>query len=260
MMPPDDLKACCAQAYEHDIVRHLLGESHHPGGSTLTRCLAEALSLRPGQRVLDVASGSGTTAFLLATEFGVEVDGVDLGEKTVVGAVATAIERGLTNRVRFHHGDAECLPVPDESFDAVVSECAFCLFPDKRTVASEIARVLRPDGSVGISDVVLDARRLEPELQTLAGWVACFADARPVDDYVALLADAGLEVATRESHDGALLEMIDQIDARLTLLRMLNLPALEAIDVDVAKKWAALARRAVEDGVAGYTLLVANKA
>jgi len=73
---PETLKACCVAAYEQDLVALLLGESYHPGGLDLTRHLARALDLRPGQRVLDVAAGAGTTACLLAAEFGVDVDGI----------------------------------------------------------------------------------------------------------------------------------------------------------------------------------------
>jgi arsenite methyltransferase len=237
----------------------ILGESYHPGGLDLTRRLAGAIELRSGDRVLDVASGPGATAFLLASEFGVQVDGVDLGDLTVAKANATAASEGLGDQVRFHLGDAERIPLPDGSVDAVVCECAFCTFPDKKTAAAEMARVLKPGGRVGITDVALDPARLDAELQTLAGWVACIADARPVAEYVDLLAGAGLRVTHTEPHDDALARMIEQIDARLVAFRMAKLSALESIDFDVARERTALAAQAVRDGIAGYSLLVAEK-
>jgi arsenite methyltransferase len=255
----DDIKLCCATAYQHDAVALILGESYHPGGLALTRRLARAIELRPGDRVLDLASGPGTTAFLLASEFGVDVDGVDLGDLTVAKANATAASEGLGDRVRFHLGDAERIPLPDASVDAVVCECAFCTFPDKKTAAAEMARVLKPGGRVGITDVALDLARLDAELKTLAGWVACLADARPVAEYVELLAGAGLTVTHTEAHDDALARMIEQIDARLVAFRMAKVPALESIDFDTARERAALAARAVRDGIAGYSLLAAEK-
>jgi hypothetical protein len=258
-MDAEELKLCCATAYQHDAVALILGESYHPGGLGLTRRLAGAIGLRPGEQVLDLASGPGATAFLLASEFDVDVDGVDLGEVTVAKANATAASEGLAERVRFHLGDAERLPVPDESVEAVVCECAFCTFPDKPTAAAEMARVLKPGGRVGITDVALDPNRLHEELKTLAGWVACLADARPVDAYVSMLADAGLKVTLTESHDDALARMIEQIDARLVAFRMAKVPALENIDFDVARERTALAAQAVRDGIAGYTLIVAEK-
>jgi ubiquinone/menaquinone biosynthesis C-methylase UbiE len=255
----EDVKLCCATAYQHDAVALILGESYHPGGLDLTRRVARTIELRPGDRVLDLASGPGTTAFLLASEFGVEVDGVDLGDLTVAKANATAASEGLGEQVRFHLGDAERIPLPDASVDAVVCECAFCTFPDKKTAAAEMARVLKPGGRVGITDVALDPARLDAELKTLAGWVACLADARPVAEYVELLAGAGLTVTHTEAHDDALARMIDQIDARLVAFRMAKVAALESIDFDTARERAALAARAVADGTAGYSLLVAHK-
>src|SRR5215510_1204202 len=69
------VKACCAAAYSRDAVALVLGESYHPGGPAVTRRLATALGLRPGWRVVDVASGPGATARLLAAEYAVTVDG-----------------------------------------------------------------------------------------------------------------------------------------------------------------------------------------
>ena len=254
-----DVKACCARSYQSDVVALILGESYHPGGLELTRRLAGSLGLRTGERVLDVASGPGATAFLLAAEFGVEVEGVDLGEQSVAKANAKAAERGLEDRVRFTVGDAEKLPLADASVDAVVCECAFCTFPDKPTAARELARVLRPGGRLGITDVALDPTRLDAELRSMAGWVACLADARPLEEYVALLEAEGLRVTLTEDHDDALAAMIDQIDARLVAFRMAKVAALETIDFDLARRRVASAARAVEEGIAGYKLLVAEK-
>jgi arsenite methyltransferase len=254
-----ELKLCCASAYQRDAVALILGDSYHPGGLDLTRRVARTLQLRPGDRVLDVASGPGTTAFLLASEFGSEVDGVDLGDLTVAKANATAAAEGLGDRVRFHLGDAERIPLPDASVSAVVCECAFCTFPDKKTAAAEMARVLEPGGRVGITDVALDPARLDAELQSLAGWVSCLADARPVEQYIDMLAGAGLQVTHTESHDGALARMVEQIEARLIAFRMAKVPALAEVDFDLALTRTAQAAKAVRDGIAGYTLIIAEK-
>lgn len=255
----DTVKGCCARSYQSDVVALILGESYHPGGLELTRRLARALDLRTNERVLDVASGPGATAFLLAAEFGVEVEGVDLGEQSVAKANARAAEQGVDHRVRFTVGDAEELPLADASVDAVVCECAFCTFPDKPTAAAELARVLRPGGRLGITDVALDPARLDDELRSMAGWVACLADARPLEEYVALLEAEGLRVTLTEHHDEALARMIDQIDARLVAFRMAKVAALESIDFEQARSRVASAARAVQAGIAGYKLLVAEK-
>lgn len=255
----EEVKLCCARSYQQDAVALILGDSYHPGGLDLTRRLGRSLNLRRGERVLDVASGPGTTAFLLAADFGVNVEGVDLGDQAVAKANARSAAEGMAEQVHFSVGDAERLPLEDASVDAIVCECAFCTFPDKPTAAAEMARVLRPGGRLGITDVVLDPSRLHDELKTLAGWVACLADARPLDEYAELLAAAGLRVTLTESHDAALAKMIDQIDARLMAFRMTNAPALAGVDFDVARQRTALAAEAVRDGIAGYALLVAEK-
>lgn len=255
---PEALKACCAAAYQHDVVALVLGDSYHPGGLALTRRLARALELRPGQRVLDVASGAGTTAMMLAEEFGVEVDGVDLGALSTERATAAAASRNLDHQVRFHTGDAERLPFDAGTFDAVICECAFCTFPDKRSAAAEFSRVLRPGGRLGLTDVTLERDRLDDELRGLAGWVACLADARPAGEYATILAAAGLDPTLTETHDDALARMVEQIDARLQALGMLKPAALD-IDVDAAAGYVARAAEAVSAGVAGYVLMVADK-
>jgi arsenite methyltransferase len=256
-----DVKVCCAAAYDNDAVALILGQSYHPGGLALTRRLATALGLRAGQRVLDVASGPGTTAVLLADEFDVAVDGVDLGEASLRTAAAAAQAAGLTGRVTFVRGDAERLPFSDASFDAVVCECAFCTFPNKPTAAREFARVLRPGGRVGITDVTVAAGGLSDELAGLTGWIACLADARPAADYASLLTGTGLTVTVVEAHDGALARMVEQIDARLRLIRLSagNIPALAGVDVGRVLDLTGQAARAVASGVAGYALLVAEK-
>ena len=255
-----EVKACCAAAYSRDAVALLLGESYHPGGLALTRRLASALGLRPGWRVVDVASGPGTTARLLAAEYAVTVDGVELGESAVERARSAADEAGLSGRVRFHLGDAERLPLPDAIADVVVCECAFCTFPDKAAAAAEFARVLRPGGRLGITDVTVEDG-LPEELRTLAAWVACIADARPVARYVDILTNGGLATVSIEKHDGAIAQMVEQIEARLTVLRMSAADQLAAagVDVDAVMRYTALAQQALAEGLIGYCMLVAQK-
>ena len=138
------IKQCCARLYESDLAQMLLGESFHPGGLQLTERLGILLGLDAGSRLLDVASGKGTSAIFLAERFGCRVDGIDYSAQNVEQATAAAAAKGLTSQVRFQQADAERLPADDGGFDAVICECAFCTFPDKRAATREFARVLRP--------------------------------------------------------------------------------------------------------------------
>ena len=94
---PETVKGCSAAVYGLDLVGLFLGESYHPGGPALTRRLADALDLQPGQDILDVASGVGATAFLLARERGVSLTGVDLGTAQVDKAQSTPGGSASTN-------------------------------------------------------------------------------------------------------------------------------------------------------------------
>lgn len=256
-----EIKACCAATYGNDAVALVLGESYHPGGLSLTRRLAERLRLRSGYRVADIATGPGTTARLLAADHDVTVDGVDLGQSTIERARAATADAGLAAKVRFHVGDAERVPLSDNACDAVVCECAFCTFPDKARAAAEFARILRPGGRVGITDVTITEAGLPGELTTLAAWVACIADARPLGEYATILAQAGLRIVHTESHDPAIARMIDEIETRLRLLRMTASARLAdaAVDVDAVLRYTTLAKQAVTDGLIGYALLIAEK-
>ncbi|GAA3788036.1 class I SAM-dependent methyltransferase [Streptomyces chiangmaiensis] len=259
--PGDELKACCAAAYSSDVVALLLGDSYHPGGTTLTRRLADGLDLAEDGHVLDVASGRGTTALLLADAYGARVDGVDYSRANTALAQGAAAAAGFAERVAFATGDAERLPYPDSLFDAVVCECALCTFPDKPRAAAEFARVLVPGGRVGITDVTAVPDRLPPELTTLAARIACVADARPLAEYTEILAAAGLRTVRTERHDHAMTRMIDQIEARLNLLRMTAAARFTeaGIDLDTAPAVLAATRTAVADGALGYALLIAEK-
>ncbi|MGR8009171.1 hypothetical protein [Streptomyces hypolithicus] len=136
----------------------------------------------------------------------------------------------------------------------MVCECALCTFPDKTKAAADFARVLRPGGRLGLTDVTTQPDRLPPELTSLGARIACIANARPLAEYAQILAVAGLRTVHTESHDHTLVCMIDQIEARLNLLRMTSLDRLSAVglDLDAAPAVLDAARMAIADGALGY--------
>jgi arsenite methyltransferase len=255
------LKQCCAKLYESDLAKILLGDSFHPGGLRLTERLGQLLRLTPESRVLDVASGEGASAFFLAERFRSHVVGVDYGGQNVANANELAVTKGLTDRVHFECGDAEQLSFPDASFDAVLCECAFCTFPNKIGAAREFARLLRPGGRVGLSDLT-GGPTLPKELDGLLAWIACIADAHPVDGYADYLRSAGFELEKVELHDEALAEMVQQIRMKLLSaevlvgLKKLTLPGVDFIS---AKEMAQNTLTAIYQGQLGYAVLIATK-
>ncbi len=255
-MTPGRLKSCCAAAYETDFARMLLGDSFHPGGLTLTARLGALLETGPGKRVLDVASGRGESALFLARTFGCEVVGVDLSQSNVEHSNA------MTDNplVQFVSGDAEHLDFPDASFDAVICECAFCTFPDKTAAAREFARVLRPGGQVGLSDLTRNGP-LPSELNGLFAWIACIADALPVEEYRMHFERAGLAIGAVERHNQALAEMARDIQGKLMGLELaskLGQLDLPGVDLEDAKRLARAASSAIREGKLGYAIITAR--
>src|ERR1700733_5953290 len=251
------VKRCCAQLYESDLVRFLLGDSFHPGGLNLTKRLGEILQLTPETRVLDVACGKGTSAVFLAEQFGCHVTGIDYTDQNVPKASTLGAAKSIASRVRCERADAERLGFMTGAFDAVICECAFCTFPDKSAGAGEFARVLRPGGRVGLSDITRGPV-LPQELDGLLARIACIADAQSTEGYQAYLRAAGFDADLVERHDEALGEMIRQVRGKLlgaeilTGLEKLDLPG---VDFETAKQVARTAHEAVERGQLGYVLI-----
>jgi arsenite methyltransferase len=249
-----DPKGCCARLYESDAVRWLLDDQLHPGGERLTLRLAELAGVARGSRVLDVACGSGATALLLARELECDVVGVDLGARAIEQATEAA-QPGT----RFMLGDAEALPFPDAEFDVALSECSLCTFPDKPRAIAEMARVLRPGGTIAIADVTAERDDLPAPLRTAAARIACVADARSADDYISLLRKAGCEPLAIEPHDAELRAMADRVEARLRVARMLAPPGELRDRAAEAASLARLAIEAIDRGSLGYALITARR-
>jgi SAM-dependent methyltransferase len=161
----------------------------HPGGLEITRELAERCRIGPGQRVLDVASGSGEAACFLAEKFQCSVVGVDASAIMIDRARSKA--RGRKLDVEFQQGDAHALPFGNDAFDAVVSECTTCVL-DKARAIREMVRVAKPGGHVGIHDLCWrenspdDLKQRLAELEgehpeTLEGWKRLFEESGLVD-------------------------------------------------------------------------------
>ncbi len=151
--------------------------------------------LKPGDVVLDLGSGAGFDCFLAAQKVGSsgKVIGVDMTPEMVEKAQSNARKYGYSN-VEFRHGDIEALPVKDSSVDIIISNCVINLAPDKEKVFREAFRVLRAEGRMYISDMVL-LEDLPEELKNDSSLLAgCIAGAVLKDEYLRLLKKAGFSV------------------------------------------------------------------
>jgi arsenite methyltransferase len=150
--------------------------------------------IKEGETVLDLGCGAGLDSLLAARWVGEKghVIGVDLTEEVIRKARENARLSGYKN-VEFRFGEIERLPIPDNSIDVIMSNCAINLSPDKRRVYAEAFRVLRPGGRLGIFDVVATAP-LPDEIKTdLSAYINCVAGAAPVDELKNIMRATGFE-------------------------------------------------------------------
>jgi len=178
--------------------------------------------LHPCERVLDLGSGGGIDVLLSAKRVGPHgrAFGVDMTDEMLALAQANAAQAGATN-VEFLKGHIEALPLPAESIDVVISNCVVNLAADKPAVFAEIARVLRPGGRIGISDIVAEDT-LSPEERAERGtYAGCIAGALSVSEFRDGLRAVGFEdISITPSHtvtDGmisAIIKATKPTDAR----------------------------------------------
>ncbi len=150
--------------------------------------------LHEGERVLDLGSGGGIDVLLSAKRVGAtgRAFGLDMTDEMLALAQRNAAEAGATN-VEFLKGEIEAIPLPAESIDVVISNCVINLAADKAAVFREIARVLRPGGRLGVSDIVADDAMTAEERLEQGSYVGCIAGALSFGEYEAGLRAAGLE-------------------------------------------------------------------
>jgi arsenite methyltransferase len=150
--------------------------------------------LHEGEVVLDLGSGGGIDVILSAKRVGPSgtAYGLDMTDEMLALARANAAEAGFTN-VHFLKGLIEAIPLPADSVDVVISNCVINLSTDKPAVLTEIARVLKPGGRLGVSDVVAEDRLTEAERAERGSYVGCIGGALSKGEYAAGLEAAGFE-------------------------------------------------------------------
>ena len=158
--------------------------------------------LRAGEIVLDLGSGGGIDVLLSAQRVGPTgfAYGLDMTDEMLALARLNAAEAGATN-VEFLKGRMESVPLADASVDVVISNCVINLSTDKAAVLAEIARVLRPGGRMGVSDVVSDDSLSPTQRAERGDFAGCIAGALSFSEYQAGLAAVGLtDVAVTATH------------------------------------------------------------
>jgi arsenite methyltransferase len=161
--------------------------------------------LKEGETVLDLGSGGGIDVLLSAKRVGPSglAYGLDMTDEMLALARKNAGDAGITNAI-FLKGFIEQVPLPADSVDVVISNCVINLSTDKAAVLAEIARVLKPGGRLGVSDIVAEDRVTPTERAERGSYVGCIAGALSKSEYEAGLEAAGFDqVSVEFTHEVA---------------------------------------------------------
>ncbi len=182
--------------------------------------------LRAGETVLDLGSGGGIDVLLSAKRVGPsgKAYGLDMTNEMLALARENQKKAGVDN-VEFLKGEIEAIPLPDDSVDAIISNCVINLSADKDRVFAEAFRVLRPGGRFAVSDVVVRGE-VPPQIRkSVELWIGCVAGALEESEYRAKLEKVGFEAVDLEPT-----RVYRTEDARDALLRAGILVDAAAID------------------------------
>jgi sarcosine/dimethylglycine N-methyltransferase len=190
------LDAVAARGIGPDAISEEVLKQHdqdHYGGTAATdRLIAEA-AVRGEDVVLDVCSGMGGPARYLAWKKGCHVTGLDLTASRVAGATELTRIAGLSEFVRFVHGNALAMPFQDASFTLAIAQESFAHIPDKPRLVAECARVLRPAGRLVFSDILHHGNLSVQDAQRLFEGMT-FSEIATIDGYAEQLRSCGMEI------------------------------------------------------------------
>jgi SAM-dependent methyltransferase len=199
-------------------------EGHNPEADLGLGCgiPTQFANISLGDHVLDLGSGAGNDCFVaraLVGETG-KVTGLDFTEAMVAKAIANNQKLGYSN-VEFVQGDIEEMPLPDNQFDVIVSNCVLNLVPDKNKAFAQIRRVLKPGGHFCVSDVVIKGRLPEKLQKDAEMYAGCVAGAIDQTEYLHIIENQ--EFTNISIHKQKLIHIPDSILARY-------MPAEEILD------------------------------
>lgn len=197
------------QRYGWDAASAAYDRGWVPRLAALTRGCVERAELRPGDRVVDVATGTGVAAFAAAAAVGAAgaVTGVDVSERMIERATELCRAERL-DHVRFERGDMETIGAPGGAFDVAISAFGLMYAAERKAAVAELARVLRPGGRLSV--VVWGQR-------SACGWAEVFpiVDAHVESEVCPLFFSLGAPRALPVLFGGA--GFVDVVEERLAV-------------------------------------------
>ena len=188
-------------------------DEFHIGGQVATESFLDQLNIGSDHHVLDVGCGLGGASRFAAQRYGCRVTGIDLTQEYVETGQVLCSWVGLSNRIRLERGDATALSYPDGEFDGAYMMHVAMNIADKRSLASELHRVLRPGGKLGIYDVM---RVGDGDLQFPVPW-AMEPDGSAVatpHEYKAALQTAGFQMIAERNRRDFAVDFFTQFQAK----------------------------------------------
>jgi arsenite methyltransferase len=174
-------------------------EGHHRDADLGLGCgiPTQFAAINTGDHVLDLGSGAGNDCFVARAIVGDKgkVTGIDFTDAMIEKAIINNNTLGYSN-VEFIKGDIENMPLPDNRFDVVVSNCVLNLVPDKGKAFAEIMRVLIPGGHFCVSDVILKGELPEKLKNDLEMYAGCVSGAIEESDYLNIIVNQGFTNVT----------------------------------------------------------------
>ncbi|MBW8334630.1 MAG: arsenite methyltransferase [Prolixibacteraceae bacterium] len=154
-------------------------------------------AIKAGDHVLDLGSGAGNDCFVARAIVGEtgKVTGLDFTDAMVAKAIENNKKLGFTN-VEFVQGDIEEMPLPDNTFDVIVSNCVLNLVPDKNKAFAQMMRVLKPGGHFCVSDVVIKGKLPEKLQKDAEMYAGCVSGAIEMDEYLQIIENKGFKNTT----------------------------------------------------------------
>ena len=208
-------------------------DQDHFGGIPATDALAHHAQINESTHVLDLCCGLGGPARYLAYHYGCRVTGVDLNTDRLAGAVRLTERTKLQDRVLFHHANALQTGLADETFDAIVSQEAFCHIPNKKTLITECVRLLKTGGRIVYTDI-LARNSMTNEIRGRLENEMVFSELSTLEQYCHLLEEKGCQVVEVEDLSDNWAQIL--VD-RLAMYRSLKEQTVSSFGLAHFQKW-----------------------
>jgi len=178
------------------------GITKHLGGLEATDELIQKCQITKGTKILDVGCGVGQTATYIASKIGANVTGIDINPNMIQRSKERAKKEGVTNLTTFKEADAQELPFPDNTYDAVITESVTAFPHDKQKAVNEYARVTKPGGYIGLNE---STWLKTPPPNEIVQWVSqeVGATVKPLtrEEWIRLLENADLIIMSERTSE-----------------------------------------------------------